>query len=203
MTTDGRKPMSENKLGAIDALIAAVAPPPSGGVADVDWTRFEKALGFAAPVDYREIVGRYGVGQFSGEFYVFAPGGSTGQDVYEESATFLDIIGDPTWQESVDALGTQWLHPDGSRTAIDLVGGEAAFQPWGGGSGGGYGYWHTIGDDPNGWPAVYTDLAGVWLYDRDGLASLLLAAVSGRFPADAVHPSVSEEPEFILFESYH
>ncbi len=191
--------MADPGRPAIDLLIHLVTPPSDGGVDGVDWDRFGDVLGFEAPSDYREIVARYGVGWFSGEFFVFAPGGEEGQNIYDENQTMMDIIGDPQWQESADETGEQWLNPDGATTLIDLSDPREMFAPWGGGSDGAYGFWHKVGDDPDRWPVAYTDLAGSWLYDRGGLASFLVSALTGRFPEDKIHPVVWESPEFIRF----
>ncbi|MGC5258124.1 hypothetical protein ACPXCG_17415 [Gordonia sp. DT218] len=178
-------------------LLALVPPPADGGQSQVDWEDFRQTTGFEAPADYRQIVTEYGVGQFCGEFYVFAPGGPEGQDIVDEYQTSMDIIADPGWQEFVDEIGEGWLEPDGSRHPVDLRQDPPPFAPWGGGSAGGYGYWHKIGDDPDRWPVAYTDLADVWLYDRDGLASFLVNALTGRYPADKIDPSVTDgAPEF-------
>ncbi|MGZ8179801.1 hypothetical protein ACXVUM_17895 [Williamsia sp. SKLECPSW1] len=111
----------------IDVLLALVAPPGDGGIADVDWGAFQEELGWEAPADYRGIVTRHGVGQFSGEFFVFAPGGDEGQDIYTETPTFLDIITDPSWQEYLHRPGLGPALRPGRLGVVPRVGADGPF----------------------------------------------------------------------------
>ncbi|WP_229742543.1 hypothetical protein, partial [Gordonia jinhuaensis] len=149
---------------------------------------------FRPPSDYREIVQSYGPGRFASEIFVFTPRGPEGMNIYAETQKFREILDDPGWQETVDEIGYQWCEPDGNEFPIQLAG--ESFTAWGGASAGAYGYWHQIGDDPDDWPAIYTDLGGFWLYDRGGLASLLVNAPTGQFPPNTIDPSVAEYPAF-------
>jgi hypothetical protein len=49
---------------SIDALVSLVPPPESPVDATADWPKIEAALGVHLPGDYRELVTRYGTGEF-------------------------------------------------------------------------------------------------------------------------------------------
>ncbi|MFW0784992.1 hypothetical protein AAFP35_10760 [Gordonia sp. CPCC 206044] len=71
------------------------------------------------------------------------------------------------------------------------------FSRWGALGDGGFGCWHQIGDDPQRWPVLVTDLVDVWLYDRHGVAAFLVGVLSGDFTSEQIDSRIAEYPEFL------
>ncbi|MFI9384812.1 SMI1/KNR4 family protein [Kutzneria sp. NPDC052558] len=57
----------------LEDLTELVAAPPRGSETVVDWRGVEGRLGFELPVDYKELVERYGPGVFDEFIHIFQP----------------------------------------------------------------------------------------------------------------------------------
>lgn len=171
-------------------------PPPATGASPA-WPDVAARLGFTPPADFTQIVEHYGAGVFAGEVAVWVPGGDGGEDLYEcappaleELAESRDWIADNNWH---------WTEPDGTTGPVELGGEPLQFSAWGGGSSGAYGYWHHVGDDPDQWPILYTDLRDLWFYHRGGIAAFLVDLLSGQFHSDQIELDLPDGPDFESF----
>lgn len=161
---------------ALDELITLVPPPKS--VPSYDWGAVEAALGHALPDDYKELVDVYGGGSFGGYLGLMAP---TQDDL---------IAGGAYCQQSLtdlrDTYGHHsWIHPDRSTVPMVLEDVDPLpYYGWGGAPGGETGFWHTDGDDPNGWAAVVIGDGLTNDYHPDGLVAYLTSLIAGRFSTE-------------------
>lgn len=164
---------------AVDALKTLV-PPPSEGTS-INWTDVRKRFGLQLPDDYELIVERYGAGTFDDALTVWVPDGRGGDDLFAFATAAAEEL-----EDARDRAPTHlWTEPDGTERAVDLGVGPLMFTPWGAAAGGYYGYWHRTHRDPNRWPVLFTDLNGVWLYHRQGLAQFMVDLLDQKFPCAA------------------
>ena len=180
-------------MTTFDEFTSLVAPPTDAWM--YDWESCEATLGTRLPSDYKQLAETYGFGSFYSELGVWVPahdgvpeyGNIESQGLWARSA-LRQII--PTVPP-----GTLWVHPDGHTTPVELVDADAdRFLGWGNADGT-YGFWHMVGDDPDQWPAVLTDLSAEWDYDPGGMLAYLLAKFTGTFPENTA-PYDYEEPHF-------
>ncbi|GAB19782.1 hypothetical protein GOEFS_095_00170 [Gordonia effusa NBRC 100432] len=175
---------------AVDALKTLVPPPGVG--TSINWTDVHKRFGLRLPDDYELIVENYGAGSFDDTLTIWVPDGHGGDDLFAFATAAADRL-----EDARDAASTRVLvEPDESAQSVDLGNGPLLFTPWGTASGGYFGYWHRCHRDPNKWPILFTDLAGVWLYHRQGLAQFLIDLLDGKFPCPTTE---SELPSTHVF----
>ncbi|MFW0783564.1 hypothetical protein AAFP35_03510 [Gordonia sp. CPCC 206044] len=185
-------------MAIIDDLIELVPPPAEPPT--FDFEACEHALGVPLPDDYRNLVATYGLGEFDDDLMVWVPP----HPEVEADNTITSMSG-----AARDALiqlrptipdTATWLLPDGTEHQVEL-GSEnpPPFIGWGRSNGGMYGFWHIIGDDPNAWPVVYTDLGGAWDYDPRGLLEFVFAKVSGLYPDSRTGNYDPQDPYFSSF----
>lgn len=161
---------------SLNELISLVPPPKS--VPRHDFGAVEVALGHALPDDYKELVGIYGGGSFGGYLGLMSPT----QDEL--------ISGGAYCRQSLTELRNtyafhSWIHPDRSTVPMVLEDVDPVpYYGWGGAPGGETGYWHTAGEDPNGWAAVVIADGFTNDYHPHGLVAYLTDLIAGRFPTE-------------------
>ncbi|NMO04079.1 hypothetical protein HH308_22955 [Gordonia sp. TBRC 11910] len=171
----------------VDALKTLVPPPETA--TSINWTDVRKRFGLNLPDDYELIVERYGAGRFDGALTVWVPDGRGGDDLFAFATAAAEEL-----EDARDGAPTHlWTEPDGSECAVDLGTGAMMFTPWGAAVGGYYGYWHRNHKDPNKWPVLFTDLDGVWLYHRQGLAQFMVDLLDGKFPCGRLRGGVEHQ----------
>ncbi|GAB18710.1 hypothetical protein GOEFS_062_00190 [Gordonia effusa NBRC 100432] len=184
-------------MSALSQLTDLVDPPPHG--ARPDWTAVAAHLGHTPPQDYIQIVETYGAGLFAGEVAVWVAGGAGGEDLIEAAPPAITELADS--RDWINSNAISWIGPDGSNSPVDLGPSPLRYAAWGGGSSGAYGYWHQVGDDPNKWPVLYTDLSSLWLYHPAGIAAFLVDLLDGNYNTELIELSPDERPDFEAFGS--
>ncbi|MBT0566767.1 hypothetical protein [Williamsia sp. CHRR-6] len=175
-------------------LLQLVTRPANPHLPPIDWQQASERLGFTPPADYQCLVEAYGPGAFESEISLWIPDGPEGLELFDmraEATTYLAECKD--W---VTTDFTEWVEPDGSRHPITLGPDPIPFTAWGGGSGGATGYWHMLGDDPNLWPVLYTDLRGLWAYHRGGVGAFLYDVITGGFALEELQFEFPDGPTF-------
>ncbi|QKT06274.1 hypothetical protein HUN08_02975 [Gordonia sp. X0973] len=178
-------------MTAFAKLRELVVPPATG--TRPDWAAVAAHLRFTPPDDFKQIVETYGPGLFAGEVAVWIPGGSGGEDLYEVAPDAMAELADS--RDWVRDNNVACLGPDGANHPVEIAGDPLPYAAWGGGSSGSYGYWHRIGDDPNKWPVLYTDLSSLWLYHDGGIAAFLVDLLSEKYQTELVELG-GEAPTF-------
>ncbi|MFW0789877.1 hypothetical protein [Gordonia sp. CPCC 205333] len=176
---------------AVDALRTLVPPPEAS--TSINWTDVHKRFGLCLPDDYELIVEHYGAGKFDDALTVWVPDGRGGDDLFAFATAAAERLEDARNDTSCRTLS----EPDGSTHSAELGSGPLLFTPWGTAPGGYFGYWHRCHRDPNRWPVLFTDLNGVWLYHRQGLAQFLVDLLVGKFPCPTIESTLPSTHTFI------
>ncbi|MFC5099863.1 hypothetical protein [Kibdelosporangium philippinense] len=58
---------------SIDELVSVVAPPAQRTTGEIAWHAVESQLNSALPLDYKQLVSRYGPGYFSKFIHIYQP----------------------------------------------------------------------------------------------------------------------------------
>jgi hypothetical protein len=121
---------------AIKSLTTLIAPPEKPLEVEGNWQEAEKALGIEFPTDFRELIERYGTGEFDLQsLLVSNPLSEAGR---KEIARGLWTL-----EQLRDALELTWsIHPE-----------RPGYLPWGKDSNGNIFCWWTQGE-PDNWPIV-------------------------------------------------
>ncbi|WP_051798803.1 SMI1/KNR4 family protein [Catenuloplanes japonicus] len=148
----------------IDELVRRVRPPAAPIHVGADWGSIEAALGTPLPADFKELIRRYGAGEFCDLVSLLTPDVLIAQnrDILDEERDYRDD--DP---EDYPYL----LHPEPGGILI-----------WGATSNGDRMCWLTEGE-PDAWPVVVWQPRGAeWQLYPTGVAEFLDGWLSGRIP---------------------
>ncbi|MED5814305.1 hypothetical protein VST63_18240 [Mycolicibacterium sp. 050232] len=185
-------------MATIDDLIELVPPPTEPPVFDL--TACEQALGVPLPDDYKLLITVYGVGQFNDDLMLLVP--PHPEVDIERTITHMGVQVRQILSElrpTVPETAT-WLLPDSSEQTVDVgLDDPPAVLGWGVNTGGMHGFWRITGDDPNSWPAVYSDFGGAWDCDPRGLLEFLYAKLTGQYPDSRTGNFDPTDPYFSSF----
>lgn len=173
--------------------LARIVPPPVGPPeVDRDWTAIERRLG-PLPADYKGFIDVYGAGRFWGGELGIAPPEWIAAARDQASQGTIEFLQD-------EALRRSDFIPVAGRGSLDEIYGSHAdgYLVFGVSACGQSLLWRTTAVDPDCWPAIATNGAGID-YDADGMVSYLVdllggTAASAAFDEDwlqdvmALHP---------------
>ncbi|GAA5003372.1 SMI1/KNR4 family protein [Streptomyces siamensis] len=160
-------------MTAQDDLLQLV-PPPEGAEVEVDWPRFEEALGVVLPDDYKWLVERYGPGSFNSFLYILQPVSPFHPTRLVESADrAAEILDELRENGEKIPYETDELLPVGKTDNGDTL------------------YWVTRPEvQPNSWTVVANGARNTeWPHFDGGIVAFLVAVLSGAhrveiFPRD-------------------
>jgi SMI1-KNR4 cell-wall len=160
-------------------LVAMVPPPDSpfeAGVA-ADFRRVEAELGLELPDDYKQLVQKYGSGQWQQFWYVLNPFSAN---------EYTNLL-----VQCQNRRPKKWSMLDAERGVCEAEGGRyphpiypeaGGILPWAATDNGGRFFWLTAGK-PNTWSTVYySDRSPDFQVFEVSCTELLLGAVSGTVP---------------------
>ncbi|GAA1026174.1 hypothetical protein GCM10009557_02930 [Virgisporangium ochraceum] len=173
-------------VSALDRLMTLVSPPALPVDGDGDWQRVEARLGLALPADFKELLRRYGVGQFD-DITLLTP-----FDTHPDAV--FDLV------EYAEAL-TSWYDDlrddDPENFPFPLYPENGGLLPWAKTGEGTDLCWLTEGR-PDDWPtAVWNVREGGHRYDR-GAVELLYGYLSGQARVELLSPP----PDVPWFDRY-
>jgi hypothetical protein len=158
----------------LDELVRLAPPPPSPVDGLGDWAAAETALGLALPSDFKDLIARYGRGEFCDLVFLYPPFGECTLQGYG-----IDILRDE--REIRDEFPEDYpypLHPEPGGLLV-----------WGGTGNGQRLCWLTEGS-PEEWPVVvWSPRGGDYERYAPGAVAFLVGWLSGRVPC-RVFPEV-------------
>ncbi|WP_238219672.1 SMI1/KNR4 family protein [Tsukamurella pulmonis] len=159
-------------------LARIVAPPAGPPAVDRDWSAIERRLG-PLPTDYKLFIDVYGAGRFwGGELGIAppewiaatrdeSPHGTIGflRGEAADRSGYVDVVGDGSPDDIYGCATDSYLVFGVSGCGQSLL-------------------WRTSGENPDRWPVIATDGAGID-YDGDGMISYLVGLLGGTAPSAA------------------
>jgi hypothetical protein len=156
---------------AVDRLMEIVPPPAPAG-AEVDWEDAARALRTALPADYRQLIERYGGGQFDQYLWLLEPASRSLYDL-------IEIV-----EEREEALEYLWSGGEAKPTLLDAPGVRAI--AWGSTDNGEYLYWLVRpGSVPDEWTVLVNEARGEeWEHFEMGCAEFLVGTLTAGVRSD-------------------
>lgn len=159
-------------------LARVVPPPPGPPEVRYDWAEIEAGTG-SLPSDYKTFIDVYGAGRFwGGELGIAppswiastrdeSPAGTIGflRGQAEHRSDYVDVVGDGSPDDIYGRATDSYLVFGVSGCGQSLL-------------------WRTSGENPDRWPVIATDCAGID-YDGDGMISYLVGLLGGTAPSAA------------------
>ncbi|GAA1283061.1 hypothetical protein Psi02_30980 [Planotetraspora silvatica] len=175
-------------MTTIDRLVRLAAPPKSPVDAGEDWAVAEAELGLELPSDFKELVRRYGVGNFCDYLFTHPMRSLIDSNLELLEANRLDRVEYPSWYRYP-------LYPEPGGLLL-----------WGATSSGDRLCWLT-GGHPDSWPVVVWNPRDPEFLPQDvGVVEFIEAGVSGRtelfFDEDEEDKTAWFEPYRELAEVY-
>ncbi|MFB6393067.1 SMI1/KNR4 family protein [Polymorphospora lycopeni] len=165
----------------IDDLVRRVPPPPASVDGDGDWTAVDRTLGRSLPADFKDLVRRYGRGEFLDFLFPHTPFGLG--NLLDEADGLLELEG-PLRDEFPENYPYP-LHPEpgGLLVWAATVNGDRLC-------------WLT-GGEPHRWPVVVWDPRGSRYERHDVTATGFLSAwIDGRLTCGLFPPMPQVAPWF-------
>ncbi|THA76486.1 SMI1/KNR4 family protein [Streptomyces sp. A0642] len=126
----------------VDRVVAVTGWTRGRGASPVGWSAVEARLGTALPGDYKDLVERFGYGDFDDYLGLLIPDGPPGS---------LDLVSfNEFWARAAEEDGGQWWEPYGLHPS------PGGLLQWASTEQRTSFYWLTEGADPDRWPILVT-----------------------------------------------